>query len=769
MLSVLGAAVVSRVTAAQYAESEAAVRHTLAVRAAISDTLSLLKDAETGQRGYLLTGDPAFLEPHASAEHGLAAQLERLRVLTREDPEQAKSFDEVERLADDKLDLVGETIEMHRSGRAEAAVAIVRGGAGKRLMDALRAEAERMLKREAVRLAERERDAERGQRRTRFGWSAALFVALAVALGGFFSSRRAAADALRARQRLIESERAFRNLADNAGDLVRILEADLRPCYVSPSSVALLGYAPDEMLAMPGASLLHPDDRARGESLVARVRATGEASEPFEHRLICQNGEYRWFETRIQPALDESGNGRVHLSSRDITARKEAEDALRKQTARLESILTSMGDGVLVLDSERRVLVVNPAAKEHVRHDQGEIISGAKWAEEYSAFLSDRETPFPLQDGPLTRALHGESVDNVEMVLQDRAGRQRVYSITARPLEDEGVRVGAVGVYHDITEQRRAERELLESERRWRALSEASFEGVAIQKNGVLVETNEVFARSLGRTTDELRGSDGFLVFAPEDRPHVRTQSQQFGTVYEARMLHADGSTFPVEIRGRAAMFNGEKVRVAVVRDITEKKQREAELKEQAEQLRTLSLRDELSGLYNRRGFLELARQQLRHIARGQRGGCLFYADLNGMKGINDNLGHDMGDRALVATAKLLTAVFRDSDIVARLGGDEFAALASDCDEAGLAALKQRLKAAVDDFNTHTSEPFRLSISVGGALFDPLLPATLEALMEQADAKMYEEKKARSTLRIESSPASGEPSQTLPSLRTGAA
>ena len=192
-----------------------------------------------------------------------------------------------------------------------------------------------------------------------------------------------------------------------------------------------------------------------------------------------------------------------------------------------------------------------------------------------------------------------------------------------------------------------------------------------------------------------------------------------------------------------AAVLNGETVRVAVVRDVTEKKRSEAELKEQAELLRSLSLRDELSGLYNRRGFLELSRQQLRHAARASRAACLFFADLNGMKAINDGLGHEMGDRALAATAKLLSGVFRDSDIVARLGGDEFAIFASECDAAGMSVLRNRVQSAVQNFNASTAEPFQLSISLGAALYDTSKPVELEALIEVADAAMYEEKRKR--------------------------
>src|SRR5262249_37307908 len=107
-------------------------------------------------------------------------------------------------------------------------------------------------------------------------------------------------------------------------------------------------------------------------------------------------------------------------------------------------------------------------------------------------------------------------------------------------------------------------------------------------------------------------------------------------------------------------------------RDITERRLHENASKVQADMLRNLSLRDELTALYNRRGFIDHAQPALRPAASSKQPACLFYVDLNGMKRINDTLGHQMGDRAIAATARILSGVFRESDIVARLGGDEF-------------------------------------------------------------------------------------------------
>src|SRR5690606_2678609 len=110
------------------------------------------------------------------------------------------------------------------------------------------------------------------------------------------------------------------------------------------------------------------------------------STEPVIHRLRDKSGGYRWFETHAcrVGSLDEAG-AHLHLAARDITQRKAAEEALRRQTARLESILASMGDGVVVIDRERRLLVVNPAARQYIRQREGEIVP-RDWAQQHETF-----------------------------------------------------------------------------------------------------------------------------------------------------------------------------------------------------------------------------------------------------------------------------------------------------------------------------------------------------------------------------------------------
>jgi diguanylate cyclase (GGDEF)-like protein len=180
-------------------------------------------------------------------------------------------------------------------------------------------------------------------------------------------------------------------------------------------------------------------------------------------------------------------------------------------------------------------------------------------------------------------------------------------------------------------------------------------------------------------------------------------------------------------------------------------------LRRQAEEIRNLSIRDELTALYNRRGFLELARHQLKLADRSGRPCLLFFVDLNGMKTINDDLGHEEGDRALCETAEVLRAAFRACDIVGRLGGDEFVALLPDATEAQIELFAARIERELSDRNERSDRSYRLSASIGGSAYDPSQPETIEELLVKADALMYEQKRSRQGSRRSPVPASPPP------------
>ena len=159
--------------------------------------------------------------------------------------------------------------------------------------------------------------------------------------------------------------------------------------------------------------------------------------------------------------------------------------------------------------------------------------------------------------------------------------------------------------------------------------------------------------------------------------------------------------------------------------------------------LRSLSLIDDLTGLYNRRGFADLGEQYLKLARRTARGVALVYLDLDRFKTINDTLGHHVGDRALLKLADLLKGSFRRSDIIARMGGDEFAVLAVEATGDGPQLVLNRLRERIDEFNASHREPYQLAVSIGMARHEGADRVALEDLLGQADAAMYEEKRAK--------------------------
>ncbi len=160
--------------------------------------------------------------------------------------------------------------------------------------------------------------------------------------------------------------------------------------------------------------------------------------------------------------------------------------------------------------------------------------------------------------------------------------------------------------------------------------------------------------------------------------------------------------------------------------------------------LRSLSLADELTGLFNLRGFLTLARQQLKSAERGKRGFQLWFFDIDNMKDINDIYGHSAGDAALIQTAKLLENSFRKSDIIGRIGGDEFTVLALECEgEDSMRSIERRIQKNLLEENKAKYMGYELSISYGVAQYYPSYAASVEELMARADRLMYGQKRGK--------------------------
>ena len=330
-----------------------------------------------------------------------------------------------------------------------------------------------------------------------------------------------------------------------------------------------------------------------------------------------------------------------------------------------------------------------------------------------------------------------------------RAKPTGAYGYLLKPFRDRDLRT-AIEV---ALEKRSLELTLYRSEQVYRAIVQNMPSGAVF-----LVDRDLRFAAADGpavahfmrRTkVDDLVGRSVLEVVSDANSEHVL---DLFRGVLRGERRHLeierDGRFFDVKA---VPIFEGELVSHALLflYDVTTRKielaeleQSRAALEQQAVTLRKASSTDELTGLLNRRGFMLLAEQELRLARRNKGKLVLVFIDINGMKTINDKHGHEMGDRALVETGSLLRRVFRDSDVVARLGGDEFVVLATHAAETSGTTFAVRLKAALAEFN-RGAQPFRLSLSAGTSVYDPAEPLTLDALLSNADARMYDEKNTR--------------------------
>jgi diguanylate cyclase (GGDEF)-like protein len=162
------------------------------------------------------------------------------------------------------------------------------------------------------------------------------------------------------------------------------------------------------------------------------------------------------------------------------------------------------------------------------------------------------------------------------------------------------------------------------------------------------------------------------------------------------------------------------------------------------EKLRLLAIRDELTGLLNRRGFLALVDQQLKIAKRQKRATLLLVGDMDGLKTINDTRGHAAGDAALAEIAAILRSSFREADIIARIGGDEFAVLQVDNTRGNARATIARLQGNLAARNAARPGDYALALSVGAARCDPDTALTFDQLIAQADDAMYGTKKRNS-------------------------
>jgi len=289
-----------------------------------------------------------------------------------------------------------------------------------------------------------------------------------------------------------------------------------------------------------------------------------------------------------------------------------------------------------------------------------------------------------------------------------------------------------------------AEHELSEKEELYRTLVDHGMGIICTHDTeGRVLSVNPAALRTLGFRQEEVVGRSLGRMLEPELRPDFDAYLREINNAGIAegyiRLRTREGK--PITFRYHNILVTDGRTGRYVLghaQDVTE-------LLEAQAKLRRLSLTDDLTKLYNRRGFLELANQQLRLEAHSgtARGLTLLFADMDGLKAINDVYGHEAGSEAIAALARILRSAVRSADIVARWGGDEFVILAIGSPEENSEKLVTRIEDAIEEFNRTSGKPYTLACSIGISAVEVTSPEAFEAFLHEADLRMYEEKKQK--------------------------
>jgi diguanylate cyclase (GGDEF)-like protein/PAS domain S-box-containing protein len=411
-------------------------------------------------------------------------------------------------------------------------------------------------------------------------------------------------------------------------------------------------------------------------------------------------------------------------------------ELVRKSEKRFQQVAQSSQDWIWETDSEGMYTYSSQAVKHILDYEPEEII-GRHY---YDFFVpEEREELTQIFKGFFSRK---EAYFRVVNKRIHRDGHEIFVESTGIPRLDKRENlIGFRGTNRDISKRVNVEKALRESEERYRILAEKSLVGVYVIQDGKFRFLNYHATANTGYTEDDLLGKESMIFVHPEDREELKKNALDMlqgkrTSAYEFRTIAKNGQIRWFMETVSSITWLGKRAVLGNWMDITERKRLESEIL-------SLSMTDQLTGLHNRRGFLTLAEQQLKIAERTKEGMLLFFMDLDGMKWINDTLGHKIGDEALIEVATILKETFRASDVIARIGGDEFAVLAIDEGGSNTGILTSRLQKQIDAHNSFQNRLYKISISIGYTHYDPQNPSSIDELMSSADILMYEEKKKR--------------------------
>jgi PAS domain S-box-containing protein len=584
----VGNAAVSVYHTAALRNESAAVLRSNELLLALDNVLSLVKDAEGGQRGYVITGRQEYLAPYRAAVASIQAQMDGLERLTQGDPVQQRLMADVRRRVGAKLGELELTIGLRDRKGFDLTRDVILLGTGRAEMEALRAVAAEMAAHETQQLVAREAAAARTYRATLVGEALSTLAALAALIGFSILLARH----LRARdeaEALISAhgERLRVTLA-SIGDAVVTTDLEGRIVNLNPVAESLTGWPAAEATGQPLEAvfcIVNESTRQPVENPATRALRDGVIVGLANHTLlIARDGSETPIDDSAAPIRDRQG--RVHgciLVFRDISERKAAEREIGEAQARLQRVVTDMAIPTMVFADDGEVVLVNAAWTGITGFAAAELRTIPAWTkkaygERAAAMDAVIAGLFELE----------ESVDNGEREITTASGEKRIWHFVTAPIgRDSTGRRMLVTNAIDVTERRRLEQALAEKEARTRLAMEAADYGgwEWDRRSGEMVWTPKM-RELLGVGTDEPASLELFQQrLHPDDRPLREQAIAEAWTTgvlgAEYRVIRPDGELRWISSRGRViAGADGNERMLGVVGDITGQKRALAALED---------------------------------------------------------------------------------------------------------------------------------------------------------------------------------------------
>ena len=456
-------------------------------------------------------------------------------------------------------------------------------------------------------------------------------------------------------------------------------------------------------------------------------------------------GPFKNTEAHIARVIEQIDNGTIHelqgtiLGGEDLYKRHITSELLFSKR-HYEIIFNSLPEGVMEFTLDGTIFHANAAALELCGLREEHLLASS-FFDLFSGESRER----------LRSLLH--TPGQAPLVINETAPlllNGKMVTIHFLPSTDEA-RTFIIAIMRDLTEKITATQELEQLRRQQERILNAVGEGIfGIDPQGRITFVNPAALALLGYDQHDLVGinlQEIVHACAPEEEknpenvcPICAAGQDGFMRKGTETFWRKNGAGFPVRYTSTPIVEDYEILGAVVAfADITDRRKMEEKLRESA-------LTDELTGLFNRRGFMTLADKLIKISARDKTDLLLIYVDFDNMKWVNDSLGHTVGDHALIEAATLLGDTFRLADIIARLGGDEFVILCTDNSALGNEeTIINRLGENIEKANRLTTRQYPLSLSVGVGRYEHLAPCSIDELIRRADRAMYENKEDKKT------------------------